>query len=219
MDENIFVFVPNIIGYTRIILALISCYFMPTDYVTATSCYILSAFLDVFDGYAARWLNQSTKFGAMLDQLTDRCTTMCLLVVLSYFYPAYIFWFQLSMALDIAGHWIHLHATVMQGKTSHKFIDASENPLMRLYYTSKPVLFTMCAGNELFYSMLYLVYFTEGPRIPLIGVGLFRLTALISFPIAIVKSAISGLHMVLASYNLAIIDVAERKKLKLAKKE
>ena len=35
-------------------------------------CYILSGFLDAFDGHAARAFNQSTKFGAMLDMLTDR---------------------------------------------------------------------------------------------------------------------------------------------------
>lgn len=40
-----------------------------------------------------------TKFGAMLDQLTDRCGTMGLLVTLSYFYPKYMFWFQLSMVI------------------------------------------------------------------------------------------------------------------------
>jgi hypothetical protein len=34
---------------------------------------------------------------------------------------------------------------------------------MRIYYTSKPVLFFMCAGNEAFYAALYLLHFTEGP--------------------------------------------------------
>ena len=34
---------------------------------------------------------------------------------------------------------------------------------MRLYYTSRPVLFCMCAGNELFYASLYLLNFTSGP--------------------------------------------------------
>jgi len=210
MGENIFLFVPNLIGYARIILALISFYFMPTDYIIATTCYFLSSFLDAFDGYAARWLNQSTKFGAMLDQLTDRCGTLCLCFVLSYFYPAYMFWFQVSTAIDIAGHWIHLHTTLLEGKTSHKFVDASGNPIMHLYYTSRPVLFFMCAGNELFYCMLYLVHFNEGPIIPLLGVGLFRMLALISFPIAIVKTGITLLHMYIASCNLGIIDVAER---------
>lgn len=49
-----------------------------------------------------------TKFGAMLDQLTDRCGTLGLLVTLSYFYPRYMFWFQMSMVIDIACHWIYM---------------------------------------------------------------------------------------------------------------
>jgi len=44
----------------------------------------------------------------MLDQLTDRCATMCLLVVLAIFYPTYTVWFQISIAIDIASHWMHL---------------------------------------------------------------------------------------------------------------
>lgn len=41
--------------------------------------------------------------------LTDRCATMCLLVNLSLLYPSYTFLFQLSMTLDVASHWLHLH--------------------------------------------------------------------------------------------------------------
>jgi len=39
----------------------------------------------------------------------------------------------------------------------------SGNPIMRIYYTSRTVLFCMCAGNELFYASLYLLHFTAGP--------------------------------------------------------
>jgi len=81
MAENIFLFVPNIIGFARIVLALISFYLMPDHYLMATVFYVTSALLDAFDGMAARRLNQSTKFGALLDQLTDRCATMCLIMV------------------------------------------------------------------------------------------------------------------------------------------
>lgn len=96
-------------GFGRVILALISFYFMPTNYVVASWCYVVSSLLDAIDGHAARYYNQSTKFGAILDQLTDRIGTMCLMVTLCLFYPAYTFWFQLSMAIDIACHWIYLH--------------------------------------------------------------------------------------------------------------
>lgn len=83
---------------------------MPTNHIVAVWCYVVSALLDAFDGHAARYYNQSTKFGAMLDQLTDRCGTMGLLVTLSYFYPQYMFLFQISMTIDIACHWIYLHS-------------------------------------------------------------------------------------------------------------
>lgn len=210
MEENIFLFVPNLIGYSRILLAIIAFYFMPTDYVVATWCYCISGLLDAFDGHAARLLNQSTKFGAMLDQLTDRCGTLGLLMTLAYFYPKYMIFFQLSTAIDIAGHWIHTQTSLMQGKTSHKFVDASENVIMNLYYTSRPVLFFMCLFNEMFYATLYLLYFTEGPMI--LGIGLFRFLAYASAPISLAKTGITLLHMYLSSVNLGIIDVAERKR-------
>lgn len=53
--------------------------------------------------------------------------------------------------------------SILQGKTSHKFVDMSENPIMSIYYTNRMVLFFMCAGNETFYATLYLMYFSEGP--------------------------------------------------------
>ncbi|XP_015119686.1 CDP-diacylglycerol--inositol 3-phosphatidyltransferase isoform X2 [Diachasma alloeum] len=197
--ENVFIFVPNLIGFARVVLAIISFYYMPTHHVVAIWCYVTSALLDAVDGHAARYFNQSTKFGAMLDQLTDRVGTMCLLVNLSMFYPAYAFWFQ----------------TILQGKTSHKFIDMSGNPIMRVYYTNKLVLFVMCAGNEAFYAALYLLHFTEGPT--LLGMSLFRAVMYISAPIAIVKTAISVIHGYVASLNLSTIDVKEREALRKAK--
>ena len=118
---------------------------MPTNYVMAAWCYILSGkslsieiknidvgeghtltfverhklklltgLLDAVDGHAARLLGQSSKFGAMLDMLTDRwfffssiswcirCATMCLLTTLSTFYPSFMFLFQVSRV----EHWI-----------------------------------------------------------------------------------------------------------------
>ncbi|RWR99672.1 CDP-diacylglycerol--inositol 3-phosphatidyltransferase-like isoform X2 [Dinothrombium tinctorium] len=183
---------------------------MSSDYMKASVFYVLSAALDAIDGYAARLFNQSTKFGAILDQLTDRCGTMALLMALSLFYPKYLFFFQLANVIDISSHWIHIWSSMMQGKTSHKFIDTSGNPVLRLYYTNRPVLFFMCAGNELFYCALYLLHFTDGPFVPLVNQGLFKMLALISAPIAIVKLIISLIHLIVACINVGIIDVHER---------
>ncbi|ENN73996.1 CDP-diacylglycerol--inositol 3-phosphatidyltransferase isoform X1 [Dendroctonus ponderosae] len=210
-EENIFLFVPNIIGYARIILAVIAFYFMPTNYIIATVCYVVSALLDAFDGHAARYFNQGTKFGAMLDQLTDRCGTMGLVAVLAHLYPKYMFPLLLSMCIDVSCHWIFLHTSVLQGKQSHKFIDMSENPIMNVYYTNRTVLFFMCAGNEAFYASLYLLYFTPGPIV--FGISLFKIILYLTAPIMLVKTLISLLHCLVASKNLSIIDVNERKDL------
>ena len=76
-----------------------------------------------------------------------------------------------------------------QGSVSHKFYDASGNPIMKLYYTSRPVLFGMCAGNEVFYASLYLLHFTYGPFY------FFYITAILCFPVAIAKLAIALLQV------------------------
>lgn len=212
MAENIFIFVPNLIGYGRIILALLSFYYMPTNHIMAASMYILSGFLDAFDGHAARALNQATKFGAMLDMLTDRCGTMCLLVTLSHFYPQYMFLFQISMTIDISCHWLHLHTTLLAGRKSHKGEDSNTNPILRIYYTSKVVLFFMCAGNELFYSSLYLLHFTEGPIIA--GVGLWRILSYGLLPVGVLKSVLALMQGYSAALSLGEVDVLERQKAK-----
>jgi hypothetical protein len=46
-----------------------------------------------------------------------RCATMALLATLCTFYPRWMFFFQLSMVIDISCHWIHLHASLLQVKT------------------------------------------------------------------------------------------------------
>nr|NP_001187611.1 CDP-diacylglycerol--inositol 3-phosphatidyltransferase [Ictalurus punctatus]ADO28883.1 cdp-diacylglycerol--inositol 3-phosphatidyltransferase [Ictalurus punctatus] len=208
MGENIFIFVPNIIGYVRIILLFYACWYMTTDLARTMAAYLLSALLDAFDGHAARLLDQSTRFGAMLDMLSDRCATMCLLFTLGTFYPRWQFVFQLSARIDIASHWLHVHTSSQRGAASHKAICLDGNPLLRIYYTNRLVLFAMCAGNEIFYSMLYILYFTEGPRV--LGLGVYRWLLCVSCPIALVKTCISLVHLYAASLNLARMDVSER---------
>ncbi|TGZ75843.1 hypothetical protein CRM22_000156 [Opisthorchis felineus] len=211
-DNSVFLFVPNIIGYGRIILLLYSCWHMRTDCWLTVFAYVVSGLLDAVDGYAARALNQSSRFGAMLDMLVDRCATMCLLACLATFYPNYVFLFQMSMLVDIASHWLHLHTSVAGGRQTHKAIDLSGNSVLRLYYHNKIVLFLMCMGNELFYSALYMLNFTTGPKIG--GQGLFTLTAFLTAPVAVAKFTISLIQLYAAAVNLAAVDDDERRKAK-----
>ena len=54
----VFLFIPNIIGYTRVLLAGSSLYFMRWHPKYCTWLYIISCLLDAFDGMAARRFGQ-----------------------------------------------------------------------------------------------------------------------------------------------------------------
>ena len=51
----------------------------------------------------------ASKFGAVLDMVTDRCTTACLLCYLCSAYPQYTFWFQAIISVDLASHYMHMY--------------------------------------------------------------------------------------------------------------
>ncbi|KAI0137120.1 CDP-alcohol phosphatidyltransferase-domain-containing protein [Xylariales sp. AK1849] len=162
-QENIFLFWPNIIGYSRIVLAIVSLYYMPLHPRTCTVLYSISCLLDALDGYAARYFDQSTRFGAVLDMVTDRCTTTCLLVFLSSAFPRWAIIFQSLISLDLASHYVHMYATLAMGgsEKSHKAVEKSRSWLLNLYYTNKTVLFVACFLNEAFFIALYLLSFSS----------------------------------------------------------
>ncbi|KAF2849191.1 CDP-diacylglycerol-inositol 3-phosphatidyltransferas-like protein PIS [Plenodomus tracheiphilus IPT5] len=170
-EENIFLFIPNLIGYSRIVLALTSLYYMPLHPRTCTLLYSVSCLLDALDGYAARSFSQSTKFGAVLDMVTDRCTTTCLLVFLAQAFPRWSIVFQGLISLDLASHYMHMYATLSMGGSSqsHKNVDESRSWLLKQYYSNNKVLFTVCAMNEIFFIALYLLSFSS----PLLSPTLF----------------------------------------------
>lgn len=154
-SENIFLFYPNLIGvlcsrlsglsyliipgYSRIILAIASLYYMPLHPRTCSLLYSISCLLDALDGVAARYFQQSTRFGAVLDMVTDRCTTACLLVFLSSAWPRWALLFQGLISLDLASHYMHMYATLTMAGSgqSHKKVDQSRSRILHLYYTNK----------------------------------------------------------------------------------
>ncbi|KAJ9655175.1 phosphatidylinositol synthase 1 (CDP-alcohol phosphatidyltransferase1) [Coniosporium apollinis] len=162
-DENIFMFIPNLIGYSRIVLAVASLYYMPLHPRTCSLLYSISCLLDALDGLAARKFQQSTKFGAVLDMVTDRCTTACLLVFLASAFPRWSLVFQGLISLDLASHYMHMYATLTMGGSgqSHKKVDESRSWILKQYYSNNKVLFTFCALNELFFIALYLLSFSS----------------------------------------------------------
>ena len=64
---SVFLYIPNIIGYFRIITLLTFYFIFECCPVTALIFYGISAGLDALDGKAARYYNQCSEFGAILD--------------------------------------------------------------------------------------------------------------------------------------------------------
>lgn len=160
-------------------MTVASLYYMPLHPRTCSLLYTASCLLDALDGYTARIFNQGTQFGAVLDMVTDRCTTSCLLVFLATAMPRWAIVFQGLIALDFASHYMHMYASLVIGGagSSHKDVAKSQNWLMRVYYSNKVrkaainpsftclrfqvVLFSLCAFNELFFIGCYLLSFSS----------------------------------------------------------
>ncbi|ORZ16696.1 CDP-alcohol phosphatidyltransferase-domain-containing protein [Lobosporangium transversale] len=211
-DENVFLFIPNLIGYSRIILAAFSLYYMPVHPKTCMLMYSISCLLDAVDGQAARYYNQCSKFGAVLDMVTDRCTTACLLCYLASAYSSYALIFQFLIALDVSSHYMHMYSSLTSGASSHKKISESSNFILRAYYSNNNVLFAFCFANELFFVVLYLLSF--GFQTSTLGKIVLYTLAALTGPVCAGKQIINCIQFANAAKNLAQIDIEERKQAK-----
>lgn len=159
--------------------------------------------MDAVDGLAARLLNQSSAFGALLDMLTDRVSTMCLLVTLGNLYANYLFVFQILLVTDIVSHWMHFFSSTLEGKTSHKTFDERSNTLMKIYYENKFILTSVCAMEQIFYCSLLIYYHEFGNHD--LSPYLFGLV-ITGLPAIIFKNYINLLQIYSASRVIGSID-------------
>ncbi|THU86409.1 CDP-diacylglycerol-inositol 3-phosphatidyltransferase [Dendrothele bispora CBS 962.96] len=220
-SENVFLFAPNLIGYTRVILAALSLHFMSYHPIYCTIAYSVSCLLDAVDGPVARARGETSKFGAVLDMVTDRCTTSCLLCYLGIAYPNYAILFQFLITLDFSSHYMHMNSSLVTGSTSHKKVTSDVSRILYAYYNNSTTLFLVCGGNELFFVALYLVKWTSTPIpfdlewAPVVGHYLKGLTyaqavALITLPVCVLKNIINVVQLWKAAKVLVGVDLAER---------
>jgi CDP-diacylglycerol--inositol 3-phosphatidyltransferase len=135
---DVILYIPNIIGYIRITCAMVSysiMIYLPQYWYYGILFYIMNFIGDLFDGYVARQLHQTSMFGSVLDMITDRCSTTGLLYILSNEYiiddtssnknssnssiiPIYRTLFLFLLILDISSHWVQMHSTLALHSTS-----------------------------------------------------------------------------------------------------
>lgn len=82
--------IPNILTFIRVLFIpfFIGVYFMDWKWAHQVGAFIfwLAAVTDWFDGYLARKLNQSTKFGAFLDPVADKLMVAAALLMITHTY-------------------------------------------------------------------------------------------------------------------------------------
>ncbi|EPS69275.1 phosphatidylinositol synthase, partial [Genlisea aurea] len=153
---GVYLYVPNIIGYFRILLNVVAFAVCFRNKYLFSVLYFISFVCDALDGWFARKLNQVSTFGAVLDMVTDRISTTCLLVILSQVYRPGLIFLSL-LALDIASHWLQMYSSFLTGKTSHKDVEDSRSWLFKLYYGNRKFMGYCCISCEVLYIMLFLV--------------------------------------------------------------
>ena len=169
---NVFLYVPNVIGYVRLCLLMTSALYCFSDddspqlnglknlnvFIT---CYFLNFVLDGIDGPAARYFDQCTEFGYAFDMILDRIGSSLLFFKLalefglkksSFGTCASTFWL-LCMFLDIGSHWLATLAWPKAHKEAHKTNGSISNRVLKCYYGN---LFVVCFFSEI--SLLSILY-------------------------------------------------------------
>jgi CDP-diacylglycerol--inositol 3-phosphatidyltransferase len=156
-QTSVFLYVPNLIGYIRVCCTLYAVWSSFTCWQGFVISYTVGAVLDIADGYAARHWKQESRFGAVLDMVTDRVSTNMLYIVLAILYREYFFWICCLAGLDYASHWFHMYASAIDNGSHHKSIGGHRNWLLRKYYTIKPFMLACCVSQEAFLLAAYVV--------------------------------------------------------------
>ena len=89
--------IPNLMGYFRILLIPVFCYFYikKQAYLLAAGIVLISSLTDLFDGYIARRFNMVTELGKALDPVADKLTHAALALCLAFRYP--LMWALLAL--------------------------------------------------------------------------------------------------------------------------
>lgn len=121
--KDVLWFIPNLIGYFRVLCSLLSFALLlrKERFSLALTLYLLNFAGDLVDGYAARRYQQTSQFGGVLDMITDRCSTLgllfCIAVRTSDLLAQGV---CLSLVLlDISSHWCQMYSTLLSPLSQH----------------------------------------------------------------------------------------------------
>ncbi|MCW8827408.1 MAG: CDP-diacylglycerol--glycerol-3-phosphate 3-phosphatidyltransferase [Gammaproteobacteria bacterium] len=100
---------PNILTLLRIILIpiMVLAFYYPAEWsnIAATAIFVVAAVTDWLDGYLARKLNMSSRFGAFLDPVADKLMVAVALILIVDLNPT-----------PYGGFWLAIPAAVIVGR-------------------------------------------------------------------------------------------------------
>lgn len=153
MINPVYFYIPNLIGYFRLFCILVSGTFSLKKYENALFWYLLSYGLDAIDGTVARYFNQCSIYGTLMDLITDRSSTLGLSFILTNLYPKAVKSFAIFSSLDVFSHWLQFASALEADATTHK---QSNFWVLNFYYCFPHALLATCIGQEMFLVLLYL---------------------------------------------------------------
>jgi CDP-diacylglycerol--inositol 3-phosphatidyltransferase len=206
---HVLLFVPNLIGYFRIICTLSSFWIMlhmdHQHWMIAIILYILSFAGDLFDGMVARKLNQTSTFGSLLDMITDRCSTLGLLYVLGVLQEPYRLLYLFLIILDISSHWCQMFSSMGSGHHKSKESNEGRNILVRWYYQYYAFFGYLCVGAEFTYIFQYILIHCHQDYPPILVTFITLLLHLV-MPGCIMKQVVNIFQLSSACYYVAHQD-------------
>lgn len=168
----VWLYVPNLIGYLRVVLLFFVMYYALSSPLLAFLFYFISGVSDALDGLAAKWLNQRSKLGGMLDFVTDRMALAVLTVILALLYHSLWGIFVIILMLDMASHYSHMFLAMHRGSETHKTVGIKPGSLLDKYYdnSKRAFMFYCCLAHDMFLGVCYLYYFYPSMITILMGV-------------------------------------------------
>ncbi|PON89953.1 CDP-diacylglycerol-inositol 3-phosphatidyltransferase, eukaryote [Trema orientale] len=214
---TVYLYYPNIIGYMRILMNCFAFAICFSNKKLFSVLYFLSFVCDGIDGWVARKFNQVSTFGAVLDMITDRISTACLLVILSQVYRPGLVFLSL-LALDISSHWLQMFSTFLSGKVSHKDVKDSTSWLFKLYYGNRMFMAYCCVACEVLYILLFLLAKSQTENLTSVLVGSAKQNVLLSILLGLslfgwaVKQAVNVIQLKTAADVCVLYDVEKQQK-------
>ncbi|KDD73918.1 hypothetical protein H632_c1731p0 [Helicosporidium sp. ATCC 50920] len=219
---NVHIYVANLIGYARVAFAAYAFAVALSSPGRMVTAYWLSFVCDELDGRFARMFNQTSTLGTVMDMVTDRVATSCLLCILCVLVPTATPLFLAILGLDIFSHWFQMYATLVAGAASHKDVHSS-SAIIRTYYRHRLFMGACCICCEVLYLSLYLLAWPQWraawpvalppalaarlpPRFAPDEVPAVALLALAALPGTVIKQVVNVVQLRTAAQRLVEYD-------------